>query len=186
MGTSVGCVCLFVFVCFFFFNDPATTEIYTLSLHDALPIYCTNRDMGGQPDAPRGDGVYRPVLARGDGHLMYLMARSPAPAGGWPVGKQLALVWTPLIWIAQAGAVVANALGVDIALHGYTLWHQRFVFLSSALFACAAVLLGARLARRLIGGAWSPAHAAIAILLGTSLAYYATYMPSYSHAMDAL
>src|SRR5690349_23946231 len=28
--------CLFVF--FFFFNDTATTEIYTLSLHDALPI----------------------------------------------------------------------------------------------------------------------------------------------------
>src|SRR2546430_11282926 len=27
------CVCLF-----FFFNDTATTEIYTLSLHDALPI----------------------------------------------------------------------------------------------------------------------------------------------------
>src|SRR6266478_9884517 len=29
----------FVFrLCFFFFNDTATTEIYTLSLHDALPI----------------------------------------------------------------------------------------------------------------------------------------------------
>jgi len=27
-------VCVF----FFFFNDTATTEIYTLSLHDALPI----------------------------------------------------------------------------------------------------------------------------------------------------
>src|SRR5476649_1692342 len=26
---------------FFFFNDTATTEIYTLSLHDALPIYAT-------------------------------------------------------------------------------------------------------------------------------------------------
>ena len=26
-------------VLFFFFNDTATTEIYTLSLHDALPIY---------------------------------------------------------------------------------------------------------------------------------------------------
>src|SRR5258708_5153985 len=26
--------------CFFFFNDTATTEIYPLSLHDALPIYC--------------------------------------------------------------------------------------------------------------------------------------------------
>src|SRR5467141_4534639 len=28
-------------VSFFFFNDTATTEIYTLSLHDALPIYST-------------------------------------------------------------------------------------------------------------------------------------------------
>src|SRR3989337_3541980 len=32
----VPTVCLSVF---FFFNDTATTEIYTLSLHDALPIY---------------------------------------------------------------------------------------------------------------------------------------------------
>src|SRR3989449_11169288 len=29
---------LIVFFFFFFFNDTATTEIYTLSLHDALPI----------------------------------------------------------------------------------------------------------------------------------------------------
>src|SRR2546430_10098926 len=28
----------FIFFFFFFFNDTATTEIYTLSLHDALPI----------------------------------------------------------------------------------------------------------------------------------------------------
>ena len=33
----VGLVFLLLFV-FFFFNDTATTEIYTLSLHDALPI----------------------------------------------------------------------------------------------------------------------------------------------------
>src|SRR6266851_10115059 len=31
---------LFFFLFFFFFNDTATTEIYTLSLHDALPISC--------------------------------------------------------------------------------------------------------------------------------------------------
>src|SRR5947209_13217980 len=33
---------------FFFFNHPATTEIYTLSLHDALPIswYLGNRLLG--------------------------------------------------------------------------------------------------------------------------------------------
>src|SRR5262245_64683188 len=31
-------MCLLSFFFFFFFNDTATTEIYTLSLHDALPI----------------------------------------------------------------------------------------------------------------------------------------------------
>src|SRR5438067_11036932 len=36
---------------FFFFNDTATTEIYTLSLHDALPIL----DVGAVGDAVVGD-----------------------------------------------------------------------------------------------------------------------------------
>src|SRR5689334_24697387 len=31
----------------FFFNDTATTEIYTLSLHDALPIFTDGRFSGG-------------------------------------------------------------------------------------------------------------------------------------------
>src|SRR3712207_9133971 len=31
-------ICCITFFIFFFFNDTATTEIYTLSLHDALPI----------------------------------------------------------------------------------------------------------------------------------------------------
>src|SRR2546427_9022088 len=37
---------------FFFFNDTATTEIYTLSLHDALPIWC-RRQAGLRFEAPR-------------------------------------------------------------------------------------------------------------------------------------
>src|SRR5438128_6442443 len=36
--------------CFFFFNDTATTEIYTLSLHDALPILA----LSGSPLASTG------------------------------------------------------------------------------------------------------------------------------------
>src|ERR1051326_9569871 len=36
MIASLTCVVVYLF--FFFFNDTATTEIYTLSLHDALPI----------------------------------------------------------------------------------------------------------------------------------------------------
>src|SRR2546426_6935136 len=49
---------------FFFFNDTATTEIYTLSLHDALPIYnrsgnrrcCRVRDGQG---SGRADNIRR-------------------------------------------------------------------------------------------------------------------------------
>src|SRR2546422_9690061 len=61
-------LCLLSSFFFFFFNDTATTEIYTLSLHDALPIY---RDRGALPpgsasqaraDTPfRGDGGARPT-----------------------------------------------------------------------------------------------------------------------------
>ena len=38
------------FLCFFFFffNDTATTEIYTLSLHDALPIWGAAATRNGQ------------------------------------------------------------------------------------------------------------------------------------------
>src|SRR2546425_11004334 len=43
-------VYVFIYVCslffFFFFNDTATTEIYTLSLHDALPI---SQDLRREP-----------------------------------------------------------------------------------------------------------------------------------------
>src|SRR5436190_18075528 len=42
---------------FFFYNEPATTEIYTLSLHDALPISVERRGRGDR----RGP---RPVLAQ--------------------------------------------------------------------------------------------------------------------------
>src|SRR6266853_7002053 len=41
------------FICFFFFfNDTATTEIYTLSLHDALPIFSFSRQRPWSPPAP--------------------------------------------------------------------------------------------------------------------------------------
>src|SRR5262249_60521567 len=38
---------------FFFFNAPATTEIYTLSLHDALPIFSGPRPACGSPRPTR-------------------------------------------------------------------------------------------------------------------------------------
>src|SRR3712207_7000846 len=78
---------------FFFFNDTATTEIYTLSLHDALPI-CDDegqRLVAGQLERPldagrldHGDGVAlegevdevaRPVARRSEEHTSELQSR---------------------------------------------------------------------------------------------------------------
>src|SRR2546427_643923 len=59
---------------FFFFNDTATTEIYTLSLHDALPISRggesaarlpgLRRDRGGGTAGPGAAGGVAPIRAR--------------------------------------------------------------------------------------------------------------------------
>src|SRR3712207_8403256 len=40
----------------FFFNDTATTEIYTLSLHDALPIFRLDRDVPVEREGAWGRG----------------------------------------------------------------------------------------------------------------------------------
>src|SRR6267142_298534 len=49
MSISYAVFCLkkkkILYTLYFFFNDTATTEIYTLSLHDALPIY--SGEVGG-------------------------------------------------------------------------------------------------------------------------------------------
>jgi hypothetical protein len=163
-----------------------------------------------EPGVPRGDGRYRPLVARGDGHMYFLMAqsivydrdlvfddqlarfgdpwnqkRTPTGRKGIPHPIGPPLVYAPLLAAAQGIALVANAAGAGIPEHGYTLFHHRLVFFSSVLFAAGAVVLGAWVARRLGAGRWAAAYAAIAILLGTSLTYYATNMPSYGHAMDA-
>src|SRR5256886_11537488 len=49
-----------LFFSFFFFNDTATTEIYTLSLHDALPISRTARE--GLPPWPERKDCRRTTL----------------------------------------------------------------------------------------------------------------------------
>src|SRR2546427_10286867 len=63
------------FVFFFFFNDTATTEIYTLSLHDALPICIPQR----QQDAIGVERLFEKVvgaqLGRLDGGLDRAMTR---------------------------------------------------------------------------------------------------------------
>src|SRR2546429_1376725 len=58
---------------FFFFNDTATTEIYTLSLHDALPISAPLTAAGRWESAPPGrEG---PEEKRSEEHTSELQSR---------------------------------------------------------------------------------------------------------------
>src|SRR2546422_6834562 len=55
-----------VFSFFFFFNDTATTEIYTLSLHDALPISPAPRRASVEGCQPKLENRIRPATRSGD------------------------------------------------------------------------------------------------------------------------
>src|SRR2546430_3950238 len=61
---------------FFFFNDTATTEIYTLSLHDALPIYHTPRISRRAPGAPREPAWPAAAAPRSEEHTSELQSQS--------------------------------------------------------------------------------------------------------------
>src|SRR3712207_7262286 len=67
---------------YFFFNDPPTTEIYTLSLHDALPILADPADevrlrVGGEPvdDRAHDERDDDEVELRSEEHTSELQSR---------------------------------------------------------------------------------------------------------------
>src|SRR5256885_15150397 len=60
--TFFNCMLIYTYTFYlFFFNDTATTEIYTLSLHDALPIWCGRRarELPCASSSPPGAGASR-------------------------------------------------------------------------------------------------------------------------------
>src|SRR2546426_8409595 len=70
---------------FFFFNDTATTEIYTLSLHDALPIYFVFTKNGINPAQPwvlmkMSDMLLTYYGPRNSGRMMVLRRRDTFPS----------------------------------------------------------------------------------------------------------
>src|SRR6476620_12699017 len=63
-------VVVFLLFFFFFFNDTATTEIYTLSLHDALPTSASS--CAGSTTSPASPGCRPP---RSEEHTSELQSR---------------------------------------------------------------------------------------------------------------
>src|SRR6266705_5008447 len=72
---------MFFFLFFFFFNDTATTEIYTLSLHDALPINKAGRWFVTSPG--------RVTIQRSAGELAVDCRKQCASAGSDVVASTL-------------------------------------------------------------------------------------------------
>src|ERR1041385_7992315 len=117
-----------IFSFFFFFNDPATTEIYTLSLHDALPIshtisltIRTNGQLAGPPVSTNFTVPAAPLPARygyvsiatnkmyfqtGDGQAMPL--RGENVAFGTPLGTYAYDMYLPAM--AAAGENFARVI----------------------------------------------------------------------------
>src|SRR5690348_18347782 len=58
----------------FFFNDTATTEIYTLSLHDALPICCCRASVAPSSRPPSSASASRRASCRSEEHTSELQS----------------------------------------------------------------------------------------------------------------
>src|SRR5688572_11533610 len=110
---------------FFFFNDTATTEIYTLSLHDALPI--GNALVALQPLRGYGmnpDAIYHTPDLPPTHHYaaFYRWLAAPAAEGGWGadaivhVGKHGTLEWLPGKGIGLSSDCFPDALLGDMPL----------------------------------------------------------------------
>src|SRR5260370_34585173 len=73
---------MFFLLFFFFFNDTAPTEIYTLSLHDALPI-CMHADEAGRQAALMADLSRHKNMTVGEMlEEIFLHSFEKVPSGG--------------------------------------------------------------------------------------------------------
>ena len=132
------------------FPRTRATIAFAIAALVMLAMTFSNSDWGGDPDSARGDGTYRPVLARGDGHLMYLITQSLVLDGDLHYDNNLAqfgdpwsqpktktgrtmipqpigpsLIQAPLFVVAHATSKIANLFGANIASHGYTMTRKR-------------------------------------------------------------
>src|SRR3712207_6531633 len=115
----------------FFFNDTATTEIYTLSLHDALPI-CRRRESGDPVQLGIGLSTYTEICGLAPSQVLSGLRTG---GSGWETAKvqMLASGKVEVITgtsphgqghVTSWSQIAADALGVDVndveILHGDT------------------------------------------------------------------
>src|SRR6266498_3234704 len=109
----------------FFFNDTATTEIYTLSLHDALPISTWRRTSEPQNGS---QATTRPV-GRCSRPASWTSTTATVPSGsgrryrapGWNMGSRSGgsgLIRRPHPFLTASGAADIVGVAQDLGVHG--------------------------------------------------------------------
>src|SRR3712207_7136459 len=109
-------------ICFFFFNDTATTEIYTLSLHDALPISFDEwrglREVHGwvQPAAPWPTLLTIQSRVRGDVRAARSRGLPPRDRKSTRLNSSHANISYAVFCLKKKKKSVANSDGITVAI----------------------------------------------------------------------
>jgi hypothetical protein len=93
-----------------------------------------------------------------------------------------AVLWAPFYGLADVSVIVGRALGAEVPRDGYSWPYLAAVCYGSLIYGFIAILLSARLARRLTGSGWGPAAV---ILFGTPLLFYMYLAAGMAHAVSA-
>ena len=109
----------FILFFFFFFNDTATTEIYTLSLHDALPI---SGNFGFKNPADYPYEVVSLTLSQGLDSLGEKKEKARSKVRPWIQVFDLGAKYTPAMIEAQIKATY-DVLGKENT--GWLMWSPR-------------------------------------------------------------
>src|SRR3712207_446549 len=102
---------------FFFFNDTATTEIYTLSLHDALPIWKINPQLHIVARASSDESAAKLEMAGAD------RALSPYAVGG----RRLASLATQPLIVDFLDIVTRGEKGIEFRLEEFNVPEDFFI-----------------------------------------------------------
>jgi hypothetical protein len=125
----------------------------------------------------------RQVAQTPDFHETFLERQTPA-------GRRInfgtigsALLWAPFYGVADLSTRIARAAGSSTPADGFSKPYVAAVAYASAFYAFAAVLLGIRAARVIVGSGGLPGGCAV--WLGTPLFFYMYIAPPFSHACSA-
>src|SRR6267378_175983 len=95
-----------------------------------------------------------------------------------------AILWTPFLFLAHIGVLLARAFGSSVAADGFSAPYRVTMALATSFYGFLGLLLAFRLARQYVEERWA-LLATLALWWASSLPVYMYFNPSWSHAHSA-